>query len=1724
MLSLKQIVKYLTIFLIVLGTIGVYGQSDNRYDAEKNLPFNQKAGDVNPQTGTITIGAGDVSLPGRAGMNFSFGRSWNLNQSNVYHMYQDINDGSNRLSTDTIERVNRMGIGWSTNLPYIMEDDKSGTLVMSLFMGGSVFNIDYNATTFKNGPVGNDNFSNLIGYDLLNYRIYKDSSVSYTGVPAGYGLSDTTATASAYVLILKDNSRFYFREDGKIMMHQDKSGLNRIWYYYEDDGMGASRLKVVVDTVNREIVFDYDMNGNLASISWEVTRGVKNGEERTRETITKTVSYTYETTDNYPEIQRVFGLVNEDEQESSYILTAMTDPLGNVTRYTYEEGTAAFTFNATHSHFENVYLLLTEITSFYDEATGNYKSKRVLEYDVPVKGMPTKYFYNGFMEYYKLSGQYYLDKTGREFSRTRYIYYDREDMVGGNQYSTVIETKNSRMTYFYSLSDNLSLQHVLFSTTVETDDGFVERRDFIYDQNRAKVQEDVRRGGKTIYRETFEYDKKGNLRRSTDKMGLVTYQEYDEKYSIPTKQIRTVTVDGLSKDYQTTTEINDKGQVVSQSIYLEQADGSLKEVIMSTITYDAYGNPLTQTDAAGNTGYTVYDAEFNTFPVKIYQHVSIDAWSNGQDVHANWKTAPDAPDQRVRIRSWKVFNSDGTVWLEIDNEGYAVEHYYDLYGQEIETVNPDLDDIINFATPIKVDAGDNPLSADFDDFYTEYLGGTTDPNFTAYFTARAHNPGARMTIDYANDHVVTESDIERDATGASVKLGEQESNGLGMVIREAEIGAGGVKYEKTMDYDELGRMIALHDPDAEVLKGVKTIHDTTVEVYDKTWIVYYDDLGRKKMVMYPETRTGITDVKTITYDDLVNSVTTTDPEGRTITEEMDWNGNVVKFTHFGNALTQADEELVYTYEYDELKRKVKFTDPMGIVTTYHYDERNLLLEQNYGEGTGSDFMTYNDLGQLISKTDRKGNTVEMGYDEMGRNTEAEEFAPDADNTLISQYTIYLSYDNRGNAVRVENGNLIEHYIYDYGNRAISLERVLKDTDIKNLIASKLTTESWANNVSNQIFSFNYVYNDAGMVTSMIYPDGKVHEFGYDTVLGRLQTIKEDSVNFVTGMTYNNSGVVTRMEYANSTYQSWDFDNRKRINTIKIGNATDVLQDLTYTLNGSGDVVKINDNEYRYDGFNRVIGAKTLIPGMQDKTKLVLESFGTYKVEGPLDVDGVERFFNPDADMNEDERINGADLVLASYTNEADMYDNEEFRYDKNGNRTFLKQNGDQYYYTYGVRNRLEKIEVIYDDSQTKELFAEYEYDANGNTTKRTIYQKDGGIQVITFEYDTMNRLVKTVEDKAGTLKTTEYFYDNAGNRFIKKTDDKTTVYLRHGQIAVAMDLELIHDDATTDVATVNRYVLSGDLLAGRITTEYTKDLTTQVVTSAVERFWYHLDHLNSTKAVTKADGTLDVVYEYRAFGEELKKLGEGDAKYTYGGKELDGETNLYYFNARYYDATIGRFINVDPIQDGTNWYVYCGNNPLNMVDPTGLDYTKSTSFWLGVGGTAASIAGVVVSVVCPPAALAAVILSAASITTGIHGITTAISEDAEMTKQLAEQVNRTDYWKGKSQLRRTREAFRAVGTKWENQESRDLQEKVFSEALELKRSKYAKEFYEEHGSNITRYNDQKVGDYIRETVSSLTDEEKEVAWSEFGAEVDKQIEFLGDDYEDFVKKLEPVQW
>jgi RHS repeat-associated protein len=91
--------------------------------------------------------------------------------------------------------------------------------------------------------------------------------------------------------------------------------------------------------------------------------------------------------------------------------------------------------------------------------------------------------------------------------------------------------------------------------------------------------------------------------------------------------------------------------------------------------------------------------------------------------------------------------------------------------------------------------------------------------------------------------------------------------------------------------------------------------------------------------------------------------------------------------------------------------------------------------------------------------------------------------------------------------------------------------------------------------------------------------------------------------------------------------------------------------------------------------------------------------------------------------------------------------------------------------------------------------------------------------------------------------------------------------------------------------------------------------------------------------VTDAGGNTLSRIEHTPFGDIVQvqsgtAISDSSDDYFFTGKEKDA-TGLYFFGARYYDPEIGQFISEDPGQDGTNWYGYCENNPINMVDPDG---------------------------------------------------------------------------------------------------------------------------------------------------------------------------------------------
>jgi len=115
----------------------------------------------------------------------------------------------------------------------------------------------------------------------------------------------------------------------------------------------------------------------------------------------------------------------------------------------------------------------------------------------------------------------------------------------------------------------------------------------------------------------------------------------------------------------------------------------------------------------------------------------------------------------------------------------------------------------------------------------------------------------------------------------------------------------------------------------------------------------------------------------------------------------------------------------------------------------------------------------------------------------------------------------------------------------------------------------------------------------------------------------------------------------------------------------------------------------------------------------------------------------------------------------------------------------------------------------------------------------------------------------------------------------------------------------------------------------------------------VEQYFFHPDHastmlstgLGSTSYITNLLGEVSQHMEYFAFGETFveEHRSSNNSPYKFNGKELDTETGLYYYSARYYDPRISLFISVDPLAEQTMTpYQYTYQNPIRFIDPTGM--------------------------------------------------------------------------------------------------------------------------------------------------------------------------------------------
>lgn len=123
-----------------------------------------------------------------------------------------------------------------------------------------------------------------------------------------------------------------------------------------------------------------------------------------------------------------------------------------------------------------------------------------------------------------------------------------------------------------------------------------------------------------------------------------------------------------------------------------------------------------------------------------------------------------------------------------------------------------------------------------------------------------------------------------------------------------------------------------------------------------------------------------------------------------------------------------------------------------------------------------------------------------------------------------------------------------------------------------------------------------------------------------------------------------------------------------------------------------------------------------------------------------------------------------------------------------------------------------------------------------------------------------------------------------------------------------------------------------------------------VDTTSESWYYYHTDALGSVVALSNSSGMLVERYKYTPFGvvsiyDSNGTLNSPDSDvsaygnpYMFTARRYDSETGLYYYRARMYSPTLGRFLQTDPLgyYDSMNLYQYCGNNPVNWIDPMGF--------------------------------------------------------------------------------------------------------------------------------------------------------------------------------------------
>jgi RHS repeat-associated protein len=637
---------------------------------------------------------------------------------------------------------------------------------------------------------------------------------------------------------------------------------------------------------------------------------------------------------------------------------------------------------------------------------------------------------------------------------------------------------------------------------------------------------------------------------------------------------------------------------------------------------------------------------------------------------------------------------------------------------------------------------------------------------------------------------------------------------------------------------------------------------------------------------------GKPEQQTITYnhDPNTNLLTSViDALNRETDYAYDANGNVTSITRLANTANAVTTSFTYDPKFSELASVI---DPLNHTTTFQYDTSGNLMSITDPLNHQSTF-TYNSAGQVLTATDAAQNTTQFSYD-------SGDLVGITD-PLGNSTTRYIDNAGRLEAVTDALGRRLK---YSYN----ALDQIFQITDP--LQGATLFSYDLNGNLLSVVDAnqnaTTYTYNIVDRISSKTDPLLRTESYTYDANenvatfadrKGQLTTYTYDNLNRPNFVGFGTQGST----YASTITYQYDAGNRMMQSTDSVSGITtrayDGLDRVTSETTSQGSI------SYTYDNASRratmqVAGQSQVGYTFDNGNRLTQIAQGTSIVGFTYDnANRRSALTLPNAIVATYSYDNDSHLTGISYTLNSNSVGALSYGYDALGMRTSVS----------GSFARTELPQAIptatYDSGNELLRWSEsqFAYDANGNMLNDGVHN---------YGWDARDHLSTIDSGSTGT-----FVYDSTGRRSTKASSGTSVSFLY---------------DLANPVQELSGTVPTANLLTNGLDEYFTR-------TDGNGTANFLTDALGNAAALSNPEGAVQTQYIYDPFGNSSHVGNSSTSSFMFTGRENDG-TGLYYYRARYYNPSVGRFISQDPtgLRGGINAYVYAGDNPTNFTDPLGL--------------------------------------------------------------------------------------------------------------------------------------------------------------------------------------------